>query len=368
MEPMPQNRDGVSDDAGRVRLLDGLRGICAAIVFVAHLVGHVYQSVPLVPGLNWLWNGSNPVVIFFTISGFVLVGAWRQTPSWPRFILRRFVRLYPPFIATVLGSALVAPLWIPGTTPGEIGRAVFDLALLRDVPHLDIDRPLWSILQEFRLVLLFPLVLAAIGRWGGLAVPGFAALATVVMLVPGGDDETGPYYRLTVCLTCVSAGIWMTQARPRLSRLYARLPAAAKLAAAAVLAYVLSGLSESYDIALWWKWTIYAACAAVMAWCLVSPLCARVLERPIPQFLGRISFSLYLVHGPVMDTIYPRLAGLSRPLACAGATAASLAVAFIWYRLLERPSIRLSRRLAAVPRKPRSTAEPAIEIGQGAAR
>ncbi|KAG7119964.1 hypothetical protein HYQ44_004460 [Verticillium longisporum] len=52
--------------------------------------------------------------------------------------------------------------------------------------------------------------------------------------------------------------------------------------------------------------------ALLLLWCILrSPLLRRLLESRLPQYLGRVSFSLYLVHGPVLHSlgfwIMPRL-------------------------------------------------------------
>ncbi|KAL9948798.1 hypothetical protein D7B24_008119 [Verticillium nonalfalfae] len=60
-------------------------------------------------------------------------------------------------------------------------------------------------------------------------------------------------------------------------------------------------------------WMVYQSLGALLLlWCILrSPLLRRLLESRLPQYLGRVSFSLYLVHGPVLHSlgfwIMPRL-------------------------------------------------------------
>jgi peptidoglycan/LPS O-acetylase OafA/YrhL len=60
-------------------------------------------------------------------------------------------------------------------------------------------------------------------------------------------------------------------------------------------------------------WMFYEAMGAVLlvACILRSPVLVRLLESRLPQYLGKVSFSLYLVHGPVLHSlgfwIMPRL-------------------------------------------------------------
>ena len=69
---------------------------------------------------------------------------------------------------------------------------------------------------------------------------------------------------------------------------------------------------------------------------------------PVLQWLGRISYSLYLTHLIVLLTTYYTLGGLMPPqmLSLFLGVPLALVVAELFTRLVDAPSIRLSRRLA----------------------
>lgn len=85
----------------------GLRGIAALMVFWGHLLGgtarHIYDSDPsYARTVEAMWHlGTAGVVLFFVISGFVIwPSVVRYSPG--QFALRRFMRLYPLFLALTL--------------------------------------------------------------------------------------------------------------------------------------------------------------------------------------------------------------------------------------------------------------------------
>jgi peptidoglycan/LPS O-acetylase OafA/YrhL len=99
---------------GRVAAIDGLRGIAALLVVFFHLHEAISRSTA-----GWLWspldwiakNGFLGVDIFFVISGYVIalsVSKGAPTPSYfGRFILRRSIRLDPPYWSAILLELLL---------------------------------------------------------------------------------------------------------------------------------------------------------------------------------------------------------------------------------------------------------------------
>jgi peptidoglycan/LPS O-acetylase OafA/YrhL len=93
---------------------------------------------------------------------------------------------------------------------------------------------------------------------------------------------------------------------------------------------------------------ILVAPAAVMCVALAAadPLVSRLLRRPTPQWLGRVSYSLYLTHLPILLCL---MAVFSGPSAAAYASLIgiplSLLFAELFFRWVESPFMALSRRV-----------------------
>src|SRR4051812_23982010 len=93
----------------RIAELDSVRGIAACVVLASHLAG-----VPLYDyGAMYDRGVSNAayaaVITFFVLSGFVLAQPFLAgSVSYGRFVVRRFFRIYPPYIAAVAVALLVS--------------------------------------------------------------------------------------------------------------------------------------------------------------------------------------------------------------------------------------------------------------------
>jgi peptidoglycan/LPS O-acetylase OafA/YrhL len=111
--------------------------------------------------------------------------------------------------------------------------------------------------------------------------------------------------------------------------------------------FIIFFVSHSFDYAK--KDAFYDLGAAfVIVLALEIPKIRAFLEGKVPQWLGRISYSLYLIHVPLMLVLFPVLLGrMSFALASLAVIAASLGAASVMYISVEAPSIRLGHRLVA---------------------
>jgi peptidoglycan/LPS O-acetylase OafA/YrhL len=93
----------------------------------------------------------------------------------------------------------------------------------------------------------------------------------------------------------------------------------------------------------------HGVAALIIIAVIASESPAYGLTRPGLQWLGRISYSLYLVHLPIIYAMYELLPSLHPLLSSAVIVVVSLAAADILARVVEFPFIALSRRLAKRP-------------------
>jgi peptidoglycan/LPS O-acetylase OafA/YrhL len=138
--------------------VDGLRGLLAAFVVLAHLVNSA-GSGRLIPFANLCVMG------FFVISGYVLTRGWRG--SFASFLVRRFVRLWPLFaLCLAVGS------WL--STPAPLSNYFWYpyMGVLRQAPQ---DPVTWSLFVE-AWAMPFMLVIIWVGRRPRVMFPVLAAL------------------------------------------------------------------------------------------------------------------------------------------------------------------------------------------------
>jgi len=378
-EPPP-----VPTDAVRYPALDSVRGLAALTV----LVNHCLSLFPLFGGASagdtvpypgaavlgllrspvaLLWDGRGAVAIFFVLSGFVLALPWFRGTElpWPSFVLRRFCRIYLPYAAAVgLAMALTASLpaapavtaWFDAnwTEPVSI-TAVLDHVLMLGA-HNTFDNAVWSLNHEMRISLFFPLLMLPLLRFG---LAGGAVSAVVLYLTAGAITHVFGWHGALaeVAATIRYSTFFILGAA--LARSAGRLHAGQPGPAATVA--LLTGLC-----CLWLSRepAVMAAGSALIILAAIRPgRIQRTLNRPGLRTLGRISYSLYLVHLLVLLSAAHLLIGiLPLPAIVAGAFLASLLAAALFHRLVEAPSDRLGRRLSVrrVPAaRPAGAAPPA---------
>jgi peptidoglycan/LPS O-acetylase OafA/YrhL len=350
----------------RLPELDALRGIAALLVLVCHAV----QLVPSVPtpdllGLGWFRDalvqstplrvveaGRPAVLFFFVLSGFVLTRALLAEPGTgiATYALQRSVRILPPAAFSV--ALALALRWAtydpsldarmpeahPYTWPLEPTplRVTAEALLFRN----EINLALWSLAHEWRLTVFFPLILLLRGRPMMLLALAFAVSALGLALGAGENEVVLP--------------------RDPLAGLAATLYFAPAAAAGAALA--LAGPAPVLTrerrralsigvVALFCMYSDLAAYAGSVVLIILAQQpegrLRAALRQRWPVALGRISFSLYLVHMPVLLAAWNLLHGVAPDwIAPLAGFVAALIVAAATFKSVEQPCRRLASRIA----------------------
>ncbi|AKJ12447.1 acyltransferase [Streptomyces incarnatus] len=306
--------------------LDGLRGLAALYVVLFHcwlytFPGYPHSSAP--PWLGGLMFGRLAVVFFLVLSGFSLAisparHGWRPG-GVGRFLRRRAWRILPPYWAALAMSLIISWSIVPASHSGPpTGTSILVYGLVAQ-DMFTAPTPngaFWSIGVEAELYLLFPLLLLVRRRLGAAVL---VACVTVPVIARGlaaanaspveGDNWLAPHLAPVFAAGLVGAAVVGASDRVQ------RLPWGwfAVLAALPVLALgVVRGSVWTVNHYFWIDLAIAPAMAMLLAAVATgrpAVLVRLLTTRPVRR-LGGFSYSLYLIHLPIVMTVVRRVAPL----------------------------------------------------------
>jgi peptidoglycan/LPS O-acetylase OafA/YrhL len=364
--------------------LDALRGLAALTVVTHHCVLAGLIRVP--PGfwtaatrytpLHLFVSGRPPVILFFVLSGFALAVSLEKAPiDYGRFALRRMCRIYLPYSAMILISALISwsapPLLLSPTSItgdpwiGQTWNAPADAALIANhllMPlagvDLTLDRSAWSLVHEARISLVFPALFLMASRSRSitcaaallLSVAGWhwAGCAGADCLPYNGVGTASSFGATAYFIAFFVAGILLAQLRDRAALVLPTLP---PLAVVGLWAVAIYGMIIPFKYNVTPDVPVGMAAMLLIVLTLGTPRVQSWLACPALLWLGRVSFSLYLVHIVVLAALIRWVGGGGRPILLVAVLAGSLAAADLLYRAVERPCLRLGQFVAAWPRR-----------------
>lgn len=306
--------------------LDGLRALAALYVVFHHLWlatrAVPYVKTPLIEALTEpLWYGHYAVSLFIVISGFCLMlpvlSAGDRPPSWRTFFWRRARRVLPPYALTLAISLILiatlinrktGALWdlsLPVTLEGVASHVL----MIHDIwpeTQYQINYSLWSIAVEWRIYLLFPLFLLGRKRLG-LALTAVLTTLVSLLLLRLPINPIAHYAALFV-FGMVSAELAYSDS-PRLDRLRRLVNPLLVGLFAAAWALGLSGINiwdnlllpiehTDYIFGLWVACLLCALAQGRLAW-----LSRALSWRPL-VVIGSFSYSLYLIHAPLLQGVW----------------------------------------------------------------
>lgn len=373
MEHAP--RDATPQSKDRFVFIDGLRGVAALAVVICHVfvpyfchfAGHLISALP-----SWMSalakRGELGVEIFFVLSGFVIAFSIRERAvTWQfawKFALRRSLRLDPPYYLTLaltmIGLAYVAPLGLTGVLDdmGGVRGVLLNMFYLQDI--FSYPAPV-AIAWTLCLELQFYLALVVLTRLSQTLAQSIARARGHRQSTDGTAESfiASPMMLIYVPLVVISLWTWY----PNLEQ-FSFFGTWFRFFLGALVYWVISRRTPAG-----WLLALVVAIGVLSAWAadergmaaLASALLIYIAARRGSltvwlsgrwiQILGRISYSLYLMHvfvGVTMANYLWDMTGQTTPKAILCAVVAismGLAGGYLMYRFVEVPSIDLSRRI-----------------------
>jgi peptidoglycan/LPS O-acetylase OafA/YrhL len=330
--------------------LDAIRGAAASIVFLVHLkiffVGSSHlltatsqgalsspEAHPFAAKGGRADYAHQAVIVFFVLSGFLVGGSVVRTIqrglwSWRKYVIHRLVRLWMVLVPALLlgllldtvgihhfagqGTIYSAPpsqYMIPPNLPARVNPSTFfgNLFFLQDilVSPLGTNQPLWSLANEFWYYAAFPLLALPMLRkapiWWRLL-----AIGVMVGILKFVGPAIGEYF--LIWLLGVVAAVLPVTVPFRLRRL---------CAIAALLLCATINFRARYSGANNFHLDLLLSCVCFLLLYCVSQLQEQVGASPYrsgASFMSKISYSLYLTHGPVLCFMSALLIGSWRTL------------------------------------------------------
>lgn len=350
MDTTPSLEATSTQSIARTNFIDGLRGIAA--IWVA--LSHAYNTN--VHTLRYIGVADFPVDLFIIISGFCLMikpvqNNYRIAEGLTAFLKRKTVRLLVPYYAGLAFSLLMIWLLVGTQTGAHWDRSLpvtwrslwYHVTLLHENKGIPtINYSYWYIAMQFKFYLLFP-VFIFLFRYIGIFTTFTITTALVIWsLIMNG---TGPEFRIIIFLMGMLAANIVYSSNKVSSFLFRRVPWKA-LCWLCVLVIIVHGMPVKEP------WYRHIAITLLFTTGILSMSQSRqnilrqIFEMKPLVYLGTISYSIYLVHAPLLQAIHqyfilpfgwdPKItffvfAFLGMPMI--------VLVADIFYKFFERPAV-----------------------------
>lgn len=369
----------------RQKYLDGIRGVAALVVVLCHFCqiflpatfsrgvpDHFGERALATTPLNILVNGNFAVAIFFVLSGYVLSAPY-FTGQRRRWYLEAAIKRYPRLVAPALASTVLA--WVMFRTLGyHFGAIVsisgadmpnvfakitrFDEALWQGAigafffESYSYNQVLWTIRTELFGSLLIFATVPLVGRWKWRWL---IYLATILWLR---DNYLLGFVLGALCADLSSIGQWSTESAASSFVWPVLLIFGIYLGA---YPYFFNGSASIWSPIAAIPYTdIFIASHLIGGFlCILSstrlPAVRRLFEVRHAQFLGRISYGMYLIHFIYWGSVGCWLALKLIPVFGYGQALSAtflislpiiLAVSYAFTRLIDEPAMRSTSRWA----------------------
>lgn len=356
--------------------IEGMRATAALVVLVNHAYGQIWNEAaheyppPVLGILTYsLAVGHLAVSVFIAISGFCLMmpvtrGSGELQGGWLLFFKRRARRILPPYYAALLLS-LALIVTIIGKPTGTLWDVCIGIRLTDLISHFvlmqhffgtgKINYAFWSISLEWQIYFLFPLLVLCFKRFGApLTVLVALALGYSVPIFVDASHErilrANLHFFGLFALGMAAARVAFAK-EERIAKVRGQVPWA--LVALGLIALMVGLVAHWGWLESQYHWPLLDVFSASTAGALLiaamqsekNPV-RRVFEVKPLVWVGRFSYSLYLIHAPLMQVFWQYVL---RPFGMLGTPGfflltfvgmpLILIIAYGFYRLAEAPFI-----------------------------
>lgn len=371
----------------RIGSLDSMRGIAALVVVIFHCLisfpifhNATYQGfyenwfikISNITPLNLIWAGNQAVLLFFILSGYVLSLPFlkRTQPNYFIFAVKRFFRIYVPYIVVMFISVLLLILFADfqgvkslSSTFNERWNhpitydAILAYLLMINYDTTNVNGVVWSLYHEMRISLVFPLLMIIVMKYkwikASILSTGIILILFLSFSILSNFFVTGLSSALVYSLRETSYYALFFVFGTILAKQQQQLKT-----------FILSKnpllLIPLFILALIFinnKWMslrnntledMISGFGIVMLFITIlnSVKIRKQLNSKPLLFLGKISYSLYLVHIPVMMILKVLLVSFVPDwLVFILVPIVSIPISYLSYKFIELPSINFGKKM-----------------------
>jgi len=375
----------------RIAELDALRGLAAFTVLINHCLMPYKNIYSLFithdpqksnTSLNYImfspfhifWNGHSAVILFFILSGFVLSAThYSRTPFvYKNYLIKRLCRLYIPYFTIVTMSVILVNVYHKEHGMSNLSDW-FNIMWQDKVSFIDylrlvfltgntnnVGTTLWTIIIEIEVSIVLPIFILIIKNLSFLKNILFVITYLLMFYILGKTSIFIyiPFLRNFYYLTFFLFGSIIYKYRNRAIENYRNTN-------------ILFAVLIAITIVLYnWEWLfvwvrpynnsstnhiindyIIAAggCILIMLCLLKIPIVESTLNHYAFKFLGKISYSLYLVHPIILLCIVYTFKSVEYSYLFPIVVLSSIIISYLYYLTIENPSIRLGKYLTNKP-------------------
>lgn len=319
------------------------RGIAAALVVFCHseLAANAYLGGSIFGG--WLLKGAHGADLFFVLSGFIMFWIHERDFDQPGqlgpYALKRVARIYPPYwaaLALVIAILVILPNagdpWM--RKPDAIASAI----LLVPYSRGSVLSVAWTLCYEVTFYLLFATLI--IRRSLGFLLLGLWVAASII------GRGAGPFP-----ISFFTAPYAVHFALGMLVALAVRRGAVNRpivLIGFGVTLFLLSArVEQTWGKEVYGPWSYALASALIIA----GLATVRINWAAPIELLGNASYSIYLVHYPLLIGSIPLAARLPHGMGHAAALLAAFGGGLAFYAVVERPTIQWAAKRRSASRQ-----------------
>jgi peptidoglycan/LPS O-acetylase OafA/YrhL len=309
--------------------------------------------------------------MFFVLSGFVLFLPFFRgvAGTYRTFVIKRILRIYIPYLASIVLAVLMFSLLAKGSIPGidawqsgiSVKLLIEHLSLIFNSDTKAFNNVIWSLVHEMRISLFFPFIALCVMRLNWKMI----LFICLLLSIPNGlKDLFSMGYGYTTILDTMHytsmflIGALLAKNLDTLITIFQQWSKNRKwlILIVAFLSYAYSsaiitmvlklGLPYSFVLS---DYVVTLASGIFIIYAIGSiNLSSLLLKKPL-IFLGKISYSLYLIHIIVLFSfMYLFYGSIPNVLIYLLTIFVSLLLSALSWRFIESPSIALGKRITKV--------------------